>query len=123
AIMVSTCARSSASRVPRAYSAASAIWSSLWAISHSPSPNPKVQVLKSKFFLESETLPDIHHAAAKPRLHRIHRRLEFRSQLLAAPAVVIGQQHEFLAIGFETADAFQQPLQLFRHLPPRQRIG
>jgi len=28
AIMVSTCARSSASRVPRAYSAASAIWSS-----------------------------------------------------------------------------------------------
>ena len=28
-IMVSTCARSSASRVPRAYSAASAIWSSL----------------------------------------------------------------------------------------------
>jgi hypothetical protein len=32
AIMVSTCARSSASSVPRAYSAASAISSSLWAI-------------------------------------------------------------------------------------------
>src|SRR5450631_4739706 len=31
-IMVSTCARSSASRVPSAYSAASAISSSLWAI-------------------------------------------------------------------------------------------
>src|SRR5256885_8705449 len=55
------------------------------------SPSFKIRTLKP------ETLPYIHHAAAQPRLHRIHRRLELRGELLAAPAVVVGQQHEQLA--------------------------
>src|SRR5579859_1740686 len=104
--MDSTCARSSASSVPSAYSAASAIWSSLWAIMLSSRSRSR----------KTETLPDIHHAAAQPCLYRVHRRLEFLRQLLAAPAVVIGKQHQLLPIGLEPADALQKPLQIFRHL-------
>src|SRR5439155_14758749 len=70
-----------------------------------------------------ETLPYVHHTAAQPRLHRIHRRFKLGGKLFAAPAVVIGQQHQLLPIRLETADAFQQALQLFRHLAPGQRIG
>src|SRR5882757_4164547 len=72
--------------------------------------------------LKPKALPDVHHAATKPRLYRVHRRLELRRQLLPAPAVVVGKQHKFLAIWLEAADAFQKALQFFRHFPACQRI-
>src|ERR1700760_1990522 len=116
AIMVSTCARSSASSVPSAYSAAIAIWSSLYSI-----------VLKSgryrPILLKSKTLPDIHHAATQPRLHGIHRRFELRRQLLPAPTVVVCEQHEFLAVRLEPSHTLQQALQFLRHFPASQRVG
>src|SRR5882757_10740302 len=108
AIMVSTCVRSSASSVPRAYSAASAIWSSLWAIIQNPG-SPRFGSCRCSS-AKSKALPDLHYAAAQPCLHRVHRCLELCRQLLAAPAVVIGQQHELLTVRLETANAFQQPL-------------
>ena len=43
-------------------------------------------------------------------------------QLLAAPAVIVGEQHELLAIRLEPPDTLQQPLQFLGHLSPRQRI-
>jgi len=46
-----------------------------------------------------------------------HRRLELRSQLLAAPAVVIGEQHQLLPVRLQTADAFQQALSILRSSP------
>ena len=94
-IMVSACARSSASRVPRAYSAASAIWSSLRPSSKS----------------RHSRIPSCCGAAM---FHRIYRRLELRRQLLAAPAVVIGEQHELLPIRLQTANALQSRFNFWR---------
>src|ERR1700733_14528911 len=87
-------------------------------------PSSKIQtLLKSKSALKSETLPDVHHATTQPSLHRVHRCRKFLRQLLAAPAVVVGEQNKLLPIRLQPADALQKPLQVFRHLPPRQRIG
>src|SRR5579859_524856 len=108
--MVSTCVRSSASSVPSAYSAASAIWSSVYSMISTPKG------------LKTQALPDVHHAAAKPRLYRIHRHLELRRQLLPAPAVVIRKQHKLLTVRLEPADTFQQALQFFCHFPASQGI-
>src|SRR5258707_7609070 len=44
-----------------------------------------------------------------------------RGQLLAAPAVVIGEQHQLLPVRLQTADALQQALQLLGHFPAKAR--
>src|SRR5262249_58644242 len=116
AIMASTCARSSASSVPSAYSAAIAIWSSLYSI------YVNVRSSRGQFFLKTKALPNIHHAPPQPRLHCVHGGLELRRQLLPAPAVVVSEQHQLLAVRLEPSHAFQQALQFLRHFPASQRI-
>src|SRR5579864_8691793 len=108
----SACSRSSAESVPSTYSAASASWASSYIT---------VVVLFSPQRSAPHTLANFEQAATQPCLDRVHRNIELGRELFAAPAAVIGEQHDALLFRVELAEAGKQPLELFGHLTAGER--
>src|SRR5579863_9259624 len=125
--------RSSAESVPKTYSAARASRSSSYIATSRHSSNAyglasnahdlerKPESAWSGSCAVSHTLAQFEETATQPSLDRVHRNIELLRQLIAAPAAVIGQQHDALLFRIELAETGEQSPELLGHLAAGQR--